>query len=176
MAFLEHLEQLIFAASLHQIIGYFYFLGILIYIFSISLKHGKDFMVAIKGANDKFEMPEIIVMFVTIVYINILLSATFLGISPPSEVFFSIDAVILFALTGRVVMNKFSSDKELKERDQTVEDLKSSVMIPKERQEKINILLGKTNLTQGELSKFSDVELDKMIEESTNTDENEELS
>ena len=109
--FFQHVQDLLLASPIEKIIGYFYLLGIIIYILSIGIRHKSEFWEAIRGADGKLETPELITMLVIIVYINLILADTFLGLTPSEGVFWSLDAIILFALTGRVMMNRFGPSK-----------------------------------------------------------------
>lgn len=107
MSILQHILDLINAASLEKLIGLFYMTGIISYMMFIAVNHKKEFWEAIRGKDKVLEVPEMIIMLVIIVYINIVLADTFLGLKPSDGVFWSLDAIILFALTGRIAMNRF---------------------------------------------------------------------
>lgn len=125
MDFINHIIQMLYAQPIEKIIGFFYMLGILAYISYLSIRHKDEFWSAIRGKDGKLEVPELIIAICMIIYPNLILADAFLGLHASDGVFWSIDAIILFALTGRVAINKFGGgavpepEAEPKEEDKT---------------------------------------------------------
>lgn len=117
MDFLNHLLEVLSKAQLEKLIGYLYMFGLVGYLMSIAIRHRGDFWEAIKGGNGKLEMPEIIMAFALIVYINIAIADTFLGLVPSDGVFWSLNGIIMYTLTHRVFSPKKGG--ELMKEDET---------------------------------------------------------
>jgi hypothetical protein len=120
--FFQHIQNLLMASPIERLIGYFYMLGIIIYILFIGIRHKAEFWEAIRGSDGKLETPELIIMLIIIVYVNLILADTFLGLTPSEGVFWSLDAIILFALTGRVMLNRFGSSKSTEKNEEDNDD------------------------------------------------------
>lgn len=123
MTILQHVIDSINALPVEKIIGFFYMIGIIAYISFLSIRHKNEFWNAIKGKDGKLEVPELIIAICMIIYPNLILADAFLGLHASDGVFWSIDAIILFALTGRVAINRFGGAAEpKKEEDKPKED------------------------------------------------------
>lgn len=122
MDFLNHLLEILNKAQLEKLIGYLYMCGLIGYLMYISIKHKTDFWEAIKGGNGKLEMPEIIMAFVLIVYINVAIADTFLGLVPSEGVFWSLNGIIMYTLTHRIFSPK-KGGEIMKEDESTVVDM-----------------------------------------------------
>jgi cation transport ATPase len=109
--FFQHFEKLIMMISIEKLIGFFIMLGVFVYMFYISKKYKKDLWDAVKGDNNKLEVPELIVVISMILYPVIVLSDVFLGLHASEGIFWSLDSIIFFALTGRVLLNRFNNSK-----------------------------------------------------------------
>jgi cation transport ATPase len=146
------------------LIGYFYMLGIIVYILFIGVRHKSEFWEAIRGKDGKLETPELITMLVIIVYINLILADTFLGLTPSEGVFWSLDCIILFALTGRVMMNKFGNGKT---DDKQIAEV-APVEVKKDdtdKNQKISFILkNSTNYEKSELENLSEIDLNKIYD------------
>lgn len=124
MTILQHIINSINALPVEKIIGFFYMVGIIAYISFLSIRHKNEFWNAIKGKDGKLEVPELIIAICMIIYPNLILADAFLGLHASDGVFWSIDAIILFALTGRVAINRFGggAPEPKKEEDKPKED------------------------------------------------------
>jgi len=110
MKFIDHLIDILSKAQIEKILGYLYMFGLICYLMYLALSHKKDFWEAIRGSNEKLEMPELIIAFCLILYINIVIADVFLGLKASDGVFWSLDSIILFALTHRVFSPKTKDD------------------------------------------------------------------
>lgn len=106
MDFYTHFIEILNNAKLEKLIGYFYMFGLIGYLMYLAISHRNDFWDAIKGENGRLEMPEIIMAFVLIVYINIAIVDTFLGLVPSDGVFWSLNGIIMYSLTHRIFSPK----------------------------------------------------------------------
>lgn len=126
MTIIQHIIDSINSLPIEKIIGFFYMVGILMYISYLSIKHKNEFWEAIRGTDGKLEVPELIIAICMIIYPNLVLADAFLGLHASDGVFWSLDAIILFALTGRVAINRFGSNtidpKKEKPKDNSKDD------------------------------------------------------
>lgn len=121
MALLDHIWNLIISISIEKFIGLLLMSGILSYMFFLSRKYKKEIWDGIKGNNGKLEAPEMIILISMLLYPVIILADVFLGLHASDGVFWSIDSIILFALTGRIAINKFGGEPASKSGDQKIE-------------------------------------------------------
>lgn len=109
VTFFQHLWELIVKIPIEKLIGFMIMFGVFAYMLYISKKYKKDLWDAVKGDNGRLEIPEMIIAISMILYPVIVLSDVFLGLHASEGVFWSLDAIILFGLTGRVALNKFGN-------------------------------------------------------------------
>lgn len=107
VTFFDHIWNLFSAVPIEKLLGFIIMGGVYGYLFYLSRRHKTDIWDGIKGENGKLEPPEMIILISLILYPVIVLSDLFLGLHASEGVFWSLDGIILFALTGRVVMNRF---------------------------------------------------------------------
>jgi hypothetical protein len=117
MTILQHIVDSISALPIEKIIGFFYMIGIIGYLSFLSIRHKNEFWEAVRGKDGKLEIPELIIAICMIIYPNLILADAFLGLHASDGVFWSIDAIILFALTGRIAINKFGGATEEKKNE-----------------------------------------------------------
>lgn len=89
----------------NSLVGYFYMFGIIIFMFSLALKYRKEVVKILFGQDGKPQLPEIVVMIWLIIFPNIVLADVFLGLHPSDGVWWSMNCIMFFALTGHVVTN-----------------------------------------------------------------------
>lgn len=169
ISFFEHLEKLFLAVPIERLIGYCYMFGIIFYILFLGVKHKNEFWEAIRGADGKLETPEMITMLVMIIYINLILADTFLGLTPSDGVFWSLDGIIFFALTGRVMMNRFGNGDKNKGETQPqqpfiVEDKEENNDLISRADKIAFILKNASGYEKVDLNKLNDAELNKIYE------------
>jgi len=121
MDFLKHLLDVLDAAPLEKLLGYLYMIGLVSFLMYLAVKYRKEFWQGIKGGNNKLEMPEIIMAMSLIVYINVVIADTFLGLIPSDGVFWSLNGVIMYALTHRIFSPK-KGGQALEEEETTAVD------------------------------------------------------
>lgn len=118
LSFLEHFSALLSSVSIERLIGFVIMGAVLFYLLYISVRKKKDIWEGIKGKDGVLELPEIIITICMILYPVIVLADVFLDLHATEAVFWSLDAIILFALTGRVAMDKFRQEKLQKDKDE----------------------------------------------------------
>jgi len=111
MLLFEHILNQFSTISIEKLIGFVIMGSVLLYLLYISIKKKKDLWEGIKGKDGVLELPEIIITICMILYPVIVLADVFLDLHATEAVFWSLDAIILFALTGRVAMDKFRQEK-----------------------------------------------------------------
>jgi hypothetical protein len=112
--FFDHLWKLFSGLTVEKIIGFILMSAVLGYMVYISRRYRKEIWEGIKGTDQKLEISEIVILIVMLLYPIVVLADVFLGLHASEGVFWSIDAIIFFALTGKVAMNKFGNKEEPK--------------------------------------------------------------
>lgn len=112
MTILEHIWNLITTITIEKFIGFLMMFSIVGYMFYLSRRHRWEIWEGIKGSDGKLEAPEMIILISMILYPIVVLADVFLGLHASDGVFWSLDSIILFALTGRVAINKFGGGGE----------------------------------------------------------------
>jgi hypothetical protein len=120
----HHIKELLMSVSFEKWIGLGYMVGIIGFLLYLSFKHKSEFWEAIRGSDGKLEVPELIIAICMIIYPNVILADIFLGLHASDGIFWSLDGIIFFALTGRVFLNRFGKGGNAQ---QTTEELTESV-------------------------------------------------
>jgi len=112
ITFFEHLWNLFSGIPVEKLLGFVLMVFVLGYMLYVSRRHRKEIWEGIKGTDHKLESSEIVILIVMFLYPIVVLSDVFLGLHASEGVFWSIDAIIFFALTGKVAMNKFGTPQQ----------------------------------------------------------------
>lgn len=118
LSFIEHVSTLLSSVPIEKLIGFIIMGAVLLYLLYISIRKKKDIWEGIKGKDGILELPEIIITICMILYPVIVLADVFLGLHASEAIFWSLDAIIFFALTGRVAMDKFRQEKLQKDKNE----------------------------------------------------------
>jgi hypothetical protein len=168
MEFLNHLWTLFSGISVEKLIGFIMMSMVLIYMLYISRRHRKEIWEGIKGKDHVLEAPEIIILIVMLLYPIVVLADVFLGLHASEGVFWSIDAIIFFALTGKVAMNKFGTASDSSTQNVLVQAIPSAQINEDKvtnKDEKISFILkNSSNYKKADLEKLNDVDLNKIYE------------
>ncbi len=103
--FLDHLSDILAAEPLKSYIGYVYMFGLILFLLHIVIRHRKEFWNGIKGKDGRLELPEMISFLVMIIYMSVVIADVFIGLKPSESVFWSLNTILLYTLTGRIFMN-----------------------------------------------------------------------
>lgn len=87
-----------------KIIGIFFALGTLGYIFYLTVSHRSDFWSAIKGENGKLDIIEAVVIIWMVLFVAMITADFALGLHASNEAWYSLDAIFAFSVAG----NKFA--------------------------------------------------------------------
>ena len=68
----------------------------------IANKYGRDLIDGLKGENNKWDVPEIIIGLWLILFIMILLANLFLDFEVSNSIWVSMESTLLFALSGKI--------------------------------------------------------------------------
>ena len=83
-------------------------IGVVLFVITISVfwiiayRSRRNFWQAIIGENDKLDLPEIVVIIWVVVFPVIALADPLLGLEASEKVWWGMDLILLFALTGKV--------------------------------------------------------------------------
>lgn len=87
-----------------KIIGIFFAVGTLGYIFYLTVKHKNDFWTAVKGENNKLDIIEAVVIIWMVLFVSMITADFALGLHASNEAWYSMDAIFAFSVAG----NKFA--------------------------------------------------------------------
>ena len=91
--------------------------AIILYIAHIALffflgkKYGNELIEGLKGENNKWDAPEIIIALWIVLFPAMLLSNLFLDYEISTPILASMDLILVFALGGRAYLEKLKKDK-----------------------------------------------------------------
>lgn len=94
-----------FEPSQAMILGLILFALSLLYLIWFSIKHGKGVLEGLKGRNGKWDPPEVVVLLWVILFPIMVLADVFLHYEASDNVWYSMDLILLFALSGRVALD-----------------------------------------------------------------------
>ncbi len=102
---LNHFTDILAAEPLKSYIGYIYMVGLILFLLHIVVRHRAEFWKGIKGKDGRLELPEMISFLIMIIYMSVVIANVFIGLQPSESVFWSLNTVLLYTLTGRIFMN-----------------------------------------------------------------------
>ncbi len=83
-----------------KIVGILFAFGTLGYVFYLTISHAQDFWVAFKGADNKLDIVEAVVIIWMVLFVSMIVGDFTLGLTASEEAWYSMDAVFLFAVAG----------------------------------------------------------------------------
>lgn len=99
-----------------KIVGIIFAFGTLGYIFYLTVSHSADFWGAFKGADNKLDIVEAVVIMWMVLFVGMIVGDFTLGLTASNEAWYSMDAVFLFAVAGSKFATrsrgKFPPDKD----------------------------------------------------------------
>lgn len=98
---MKEIEEILMWFTPSKFIGLMFALGTSGYIFYLTIRYKSEFWDAFKGENKKLDVIEIVIIIWLVLFVSMTIADFTMGLHASEELWYSMDAVFLFAVGGK---------------------------------------------------------------------------